>query len=409
MKITDVRAVLLTGPATTRDEYWLRYRKLRSAAFVEITTDTELVGVGETAVGYHLPELVPPMVRFFAPIFVGLTEKQINPRVLWDYMRKAGTFWTRTGFGVSVMAGVEGALWDLLGKMHGVPVHKLLGGAVHEKLLAYASGGASPYPWEALKQRADLFREGGFTAMKTGAGWYDERARKRFTSDSVNAWVELEAEKIRILREHVGKDFRICMDGHMGNVDANRKPWSVATAQAVLRAVEPYDIFFFEEPLDYRDPEGYATLCKSTSIDVAGGEVLTTRDEFQHFADLRAFDIVQPDAAVVGISAFLDIARAFAARHQRIAPHNWESGAAVMQNIHAAFACPNTCIVEMGAWPGGLITDVYKPGHRFENGYLLPPEAPGLGVTLSDAVKNKYAFVPGSGEWSEVPGMPSPL
>jgi L-alanine-DL-glutamate epimerase-like enolase superfamily enzyme len=275
--------------------------------------------------------------------------------------------------------------------------------------LTYATGSRTPYPWEDLKRKLDIYRDAGFRAAKLGAGWFNHKTEESFASTNVSTWVDIESEKARIWREHVGPEFKICLDGHMGNVDADKRAWDVATAQSVLKAIEPHDVFFFEEPLDYRDREGYAELTRATAIPVAGGEVLTTREEFQAWADDGALDIAQPDAAVVGISGFLDIARMFAARGRRIAPHCWESGPAVMQNIHAAFACPNVCIVEVPPVPGGLLTDVYGDGYHFHDGYLLPPDAPGLGVKLNEGIKHKYRFIPGSGEWNMVPGMPNYL
>ena len=252
--------------------------------------------------------------------------------------------------------------------------------------------------------KGDLYRQAGFRAVKFAAGWYDHKTRGSFESDNMSEWVQLESEKLETLRRHVGKDFAICIDGHMGNVDEGKKPWDVAIAATVLKALEPYDLFFFEEPLDYRDVDGYSELCRSTSIPVAAGEVLSTSEGFRRFAEARALDIAQPDASIVGIGAFVDVARMFAAAGKRVAPHCWGSGPATMQNIHAAFASPNVAIHEIPPLPAGLHTDIYADGYRFQDGYLLPPQAPGLGVRLTDQIKRNYAFVPGSGEWNGVPG-----
>ena len=116
MKITDVRTVLLTGPSGN-DPFLQRQRKRRSAAFVEIHTDTELIGIGETYTGYHVPEIVPAIVEFFKPILVGLTDDEIRPRQLWERMYCCGNFWARAGVGANILAGIEGALWDLRCRM----------------------------------------------------------------------------------------------------------------------------------------------------------------------------------------------------------------------------------------------------------------------------------------------------
>jgi len=406
MKITDVKTVLLTG-SSGNDPYLQRVRKRRSAAFVEIHTDTEIIGIGETYQGYHCPEIVPQIVEFFKPILVGRKDDEIDPRILWQRMYHCANFWARNGVGVVVLAGIEGALWDLRGKMEGVPVHELLGGALHDRLLGYATGAASDYPWPQLTRKIDLYRDAGFRAFKVGAGYYDAANEHNFGSSSTQAWVDMECDKLQAIRRHVGKDMVVCLDGHMSNPADADSMWDVNTAKAVLRALEPYDLFFFEEPLHYNDLAGYAELCQSTAVPVAGGECLTTREEFEQYAQCGAFDIAQPDASYIGIQAFVDVARMFASADKRVATHAWSAGAGVMENIHAAFAVPNVAILELPPLAGGLHTDVYAAGYRFKDGYILPPQAPGLGVCLDDDIKNRYPFVPGSGEWNLVPGMPS--
>jgi L-alanine-DL-glutamate epimerase-like enolase superfamily enzyme len=208
-----------------------------------------------------------------------------------------------------------------------------------------------------------------------------------------------------VIRAHAGKDFVVCLDGHMSNPSGEgQTSWDAGIAKAVLSALEPYELFFFEEPLHYNNVSGYAELRRNTATPVAGGEALTSREEFWQYAQADAFDIAQPDAAFIGIWAFLDVARMFANLNKRVATHAWASGAGVMQNIHAAFATPNMAILETPPLPGPLHTEVYADGYRFQDGYMLPPHAPGLGVRLTDSLKAKYPFVRGSGEFNVVPG-----
>ena len=405
MKITDVQCVLLTGPSGN-DPFLQCARKRRSAAFIEIHTDSGLTGIGETYLGYHFPEVVPEVVEFFKPILVGLKGEQINPRALWARMYHCANFWARNGIGVIVLAGIEGALWDLKGKMEGVPVYELLGGRVHDKLPCYATGAISNYPWSELKRKINKYREAGFFAFKTGVGYYEAATQTSFESSDIRAWIDLECEKLEAIRQHAGKDFLVCLDGHMSNRGLDTAAWDVAAAKMVFKALEPYNLFFFEEPLHYNDLEGYSELCRSVSIPVAGGECLNTREEFTRYAEARALDIAQPDASWMGMSAFLDVARLFALRNKRVATHAWSSGVGVMENIHAAFATPNIAILELPPLAGALHTEIWTDGYRFEKGYILPPQAPGLGVRLTDETKNKFPFVRGSGEWNTVPGMP---
>lgn len=211
--------------------------------------------------------------------------------------------------------------------------------------------------------------------------------------------------KIEAIDCAAGDDFAVCMDGHMDNMHhADLRPWTIDIAKAVMQAVEPYGLLFFEEPFNYDHINEYAELCKSASVDIAGGECLTTPTEFQAYADADALDIAQPDASFIGIEPFVDVATLFAARGRQIATHAWSSGAGVMANIHATFASPGLAILEIPPLAGPLHTEVWVPGLRFQDGYILPPDAPGLGVTLTEEIKNRFPFVPGSGEFNPVPG-----
>lgn len=400
MKITDVQTVLLTGPSTA-DPFFLEARQLRSAALIELRTDGPHIGIGETYAGYFCPEVVPAIVDFYRPIL--LNNDPCDIHTLRRRMEQCGAYWSRVGLGAAVLAGIEAALWDLKGKILGLPVYELLGGRSHERLLAYATGGISNWPTDRLKAKIDFYLGLGFRAFKVGAGYYDGTTHSAVPAPTLSAIVEMEAGKAAMLRAHVGQDVAILMDGHMGN--PHGPAWDLATARAVLKALEPFDLFFFEEPLPYSDPWGYGELNRSTSVPVAGGECLTTLDEFRQFADLDGFTVAQPDAAWSGgLTEFMRIARMFDSRKQKIATHSWGAGVAQMQNLHAAFAAPNTTIIETPPAPGPLHIDLWGDTFVMRDGYVLPPEQPGLGVQLTDAIKARYPFVPGSGEFNSVPG-----
>jgi L-alanine-DL-glutamate epimerase-like enolase superfamily enzyme len=398
MKITDVKTVLLAGPCTN-DPYTLAVRKWRSAAFIEIHTDTELMGIGETYAGYFCPEMVPEIVEFFKPILVGQDVSNISE--LWNRMYHCGNFWCRVGLGLIVLTAIDAALYDLKGKMLGVPAYELLGGLKHDRLLCYGSGGPSNYPKTELQKKLDYYQSLGFKGVKLGAG---RSIGDQFWMPMTPAEAaEFEGDKMAFARKHVGKDFNLMMDGHMGNSPAGT--WDVATAQAVMKAVEPYNLFFFEEPLHYTDPWGYSELCKSTSIPIAGGECLTGTYEWRIFADQDAFDIGQPDASFSGgLGQFMKIAAMFESRGRRIATHTWGAGGSFMQNLHCGFACANTAILEVAPAYGPMHSDIIGDQFVMKDGYVLPPTKPGLGLTWNDKIKNKYPFVRNRGEFNDVPG-----
>jgi len=402
VKITDVKTILLTGPCTG-DPYILGARRLRSAALIEIHTDGPQIGIGESYAGYFCPELVAAAVEYFKPILLGVDIMEVGIQTLWQRMYLCENFWCRTGFGPTVLSGIEAALWDLKGKILGLPVYELLGGLRHDRLLAYATGGPSNYPEDRLKGKLDFYLRLGFRAFKVGAGYWDDDRRAAVDPLSRSGTVEMEARKAALMRKHVGPDISILIDGHMSNPQS--VTWDVQTAKTVLKALEPFDLYLFEEPLPYSDPWGYAELRRSTSVPVAGGECLTTLNEFRLFADLDALAIAQLDAAFIGgLEEFIRVARMFDSRGKKIATHSWGAGVAQMQNIHAAFASPNTVILEIPPAAGPLHTELWGDSFRMRDGYVLPPQAPGLGVRLTDEIKAKFFFIPGSGEFNSVPG-----
>jgi L-alanine-DL-glutamate epimerase-like enolase superfamily enzyme len=399
LKITDVRTVLLTG-ACTRDPYLLEMRKLRSAAFIEIATDTEHIGIGETYAGYFCPEMIPEIVAFFRPILIGQSVDDIT--ILWERMYHCGNFWCRVGVGASTLAGIEAALWDLKGKAEGVPVYQLLGGSQHHALACYATGGPSNYPKDRLVEKAAYYRSLGFRAMKVGVGSLVEG---EFTVElDPDKAADFEAEKLSYLRAQMGAEMDVMLDGHMGNSPTDT--WKLDTAMAVAKALEPFEIPFLEEPLHYTDRNGYAELSSAVRTPIAGGECLTAVCEWEPFIEQDCFDVGQPDAAfVAGLSQFMNVAGMLAARERKIATHAWGAAGALMQNIHCGFASANTLMLEIPPDFAGLHADLLLDGSFiFRNGVIEPPQSPGLGIRLTDEIKEKYRFLPGSGEFNSVPG-----
>lgn len=398
MKIKDVKTVLLTGPCT-EDPFLLACRKRRSAAFVEIYTDSDLIGLGETYGGYFCPELIPAVVEAFKPLLIDQEVDNISD--LWDRMYYCENFWCRVGLGPIVLTGIEAALWDLKGKMENLPVCELLGGRKHDLLPAYATGGPSNYPKSILANKLDFYMSLGFKGIKIGAGWF---ATDRFTQPSSTEEIAaLEGEKLQFVRSHVGDNMDIMLDAHMSN--SPNAPWSLETALAVSKAIAPQNVLFLEEPLHYTDPWGYAELCRNSPVPIAGGECLTTVHEWKIFSKLGCFNIGQPDASFVGgLNEFTKVADLFEVEGRKIATHSWGAGGSFMQNVHAGFACSNTMLLEIAPAFGPLHYEIMGDAFEMEDGFVLPPEAPGLGIELTEEIKNRYPFVPGSGEFNDVPG-----
>lgn len=408
MKITDVQTILLTGPCTN-DRYLSEARQVRSAAFIRICTDAGLEGIGETYAGYFIPEAVPEIVAFFKPILLGDDVQDIPG--LWARMYHCGNFWCRVGLGAIVLCGIEAALWDLKGKQQQVPVWRLLRqrwndqfgeASTARRLPCYATGGPSNYPLERLAEKIEYYQSLGFCGMKIGAGAYTRDSGFVIAGNPSEA-AEFEAEKFTYLRRQFGDALWLMLDAHMGN--SATAAWGLETALAVAKALEPCDLFFLEEPLHYTRPDLYSELSKNTATPIAGGECLTAVCEWQTFLDRDSFDIGQPDASfTAGMEQFLQVAAAFHKHGRQIAPHAWGAGASQMQNIHCGFACPNTAILEVAPAYGPLHSELIGGSLRMKDGYVLPPESPGLGIELTQSTIERFPFVRGTGEFNSVPG-----
>ncbi len=410
MKITNVRTVLCSAPQ--RDIH-MPARTMRSAAFILLETDTEHVGLGETYAGYFVPEMIPAIVDFYAPILQAGNPLDID--LLFQRMFLAGKFWGRVGLGSIVMSGIEMALFDLKGKALGVPVYELLGGRCHETLPCYATGGPSSWPEAKLEAKVEQYLKLGFHAVKLGGGLW-EPGKPAYRDRSPATAAETEVKKIDFLRRRFGTTFRLMLDGHMDNMGEADATWNEATAAAVLQALAPYPVDFFEEPLPYTDKRAYRSLRKRSTIPVAGGECLTSLEEWRDWMAEEPFDLAQLDASFMGgLANFMKIAHLCELQGVPIATHAWSATVGVAGNLHAAFACRNTRIVELAAYnpaapslnthiTAPLLSELWIEPPILENGHLKLSHVPGLGVHLPPGFIDKYPYQPGTGEFNSVEG-----
>jgi L-alanine-DL-glutamate epimerase-like enolase superfamily enzyme len=374
MRITDVRPVLLTHP------YGTEPGGRRSACFVEVETDAGITGVGETYAGVYVPEVAAAIVELLKPLVVGLDPTASEAVYRTAY--RATSYFGRTGLTVMVLSAVENALWDIAGQVRGVPVHALLGGAVHDELPVYGSGGPFTMSIAELGAQAGETRRRGFRGFKIRLNFFRYQP-------------EVEAERVAAVREALGRDLALAIDAVQSY---NPRPWSVKEVARMLRVLEPFDLAWAEEMLPPFDPAPYAELRHATSTPIAGGEGITTAVQFEQWLRAGAFDLAQPDATVVGgIAEARRACEAAAARSVPVAMHVWGSGPTLAANIHLAFAMPNCIWVEHPVLGNPLESESLVEPLVIRDGYVQPPTAPGLGIRLTGELRERYRFVPGSG------------
>jgi D-galactarolactone cycloisomerase len=267
---------------------------------------------------------------------------------------------------------VEVAIWDLVGRLVGQPLWRLLGGR-SERLLAYVSTGEAVAP-EERATRVVALRDQGVRAVKLRFHHADWRR---------------DVEVVEAVRGAVGGGVEIMVDANQGwRMAGDRSArWDVATATQVARALEPLGVYWLEEPLRTDDVEGYALLRRRTALRIAAGEMVRGLFEARDLILRGGVDVVQPDVVLAGglggcrrIAALADLCgRAFS-------PHTWTNGFGLLANLHLATAVSTCPYLEVPLDPPGWTTarrDWLLGGTRLEiaaDGTVTPPPGPGLGV-----------------------------
>jgi len=362
VKIVDVKSAVL-GTA------W------RNLTFVQVITDEGLVGVGEVRMLNHtdalrgyLAEAVPNHVLGHDPFQI---ENLVQRMYRNDYARA-------DEIAMSAIATIEIACWDIMGQALGQPVYTLLGGAVREKIKAYANG------WYTVERTPQEFHDAatraigkGYGALKLdpfGAGFYElDRAEKMRSIALVEA-----------VRDAVGPDVEIMVEMH--------GRFNPATAVELARELEAFKPSWIEEPVP---PENLRALKKASekiAIPVATGERIHTRYDYRQLFELQAADIIQPDITHFGgLLETKKLAAWAEAYYLLVAPHNVGGPVSTAAALHFAASTPNFKILEHF---NDFAEDWVKPAApgnpEVQDGYFALPQGPGLGVKLDEEVIREH-------------------
>jgi L-alanine-DL-glutamate epimerase-like enolase superfamily enzyme len=376
LRIADVEPVLLSHEyGAGREQSWSGGRLPGfTAGLVRIRTHDGLEGVGETYMGNFAPEVVAALVRYYREFLVGRDAADVA--ALWALCTARTRYWGRTGVSISTLSGIEAALWDLCGKATGKPVFELLGGAAHDGVRAYASGGMHG-SHDELAAELGRYVAQGYTAAKIRIG----------------VSPEADAAKTAAARAAVGTRAALAADAVQGS---NPRPWTAREAIACGRELEAFGLAWFEEPCGATDIAGYVACRRALDIPIAGAETTTTVSEVQRFLDADALDVVQPDASHIGGVLEARRATALAEAHGAdVAMHAWGAGPCVMANLHVALASPACRWMEVPTNPNPLVEELMVAPLELRDGRLAPPAAPGLGVTLTPEIEARYPYRPG--------------
>ncbi|SDL24700.1 mandelate racemase/muconate lactonizing enzyme family protein [Aliiruegeria lutimaris] len=376
MKITKITSHVLGYDMPERLGYSQQYYDRRTAHLVEINTDEGVTGWGECFGAGNIALANKAIVeQVIQPMILGMDP--LDRDVIWhkayNLMRDHG----QKGMPLQSLSGVDIALWDIAGKVAGLPIHKLIGGAHRSSVTAYGYGMMlRPEPVAEMEARfvdeAAEIKAMGFAAtkMKIGVGPRDD--------------VRLAAA----VRKGVGEDFRFM-------ADANHA-YTTSDAFYVGRGLEELDAYWFEEPVAPEDLDGYAELRAGLKVNISGGEVEFNRWGWRRLLEARGLDIAQPEVcALGGISEYLRVLALCHAHFTPVINHVWGSAVSVATNLQLLAAMP--------ALPGGLFP--WEPMLEFDTtdnkfrdellaepldiqgqlkrngGRVTIPQGPGLGIT----------------------------
>ena len=380
MKITAVKTYVVGNPPPHFGGlYWI---------FLKLTTDSGVEGYGEVySVPFH-PRVVEQMIEDVCDrCVIGADPFKIER--LWRIIYSSG-FTQRPDTSImGILSGIEMACWDIVGKELDKPVYELLGGQVWERLRSYTylypkeSDKTSVYSDpELAAERALEYVEMGFTAVKFDpVGPYTA-----FDPRQLSLEVLEQSEKfVGTLREAVGSrcDLLLGTHGQMTSSSAIR----------LARRLEKYDPLWFEEPVPPENAAEMARVARATSIPIAAGERLATKYEFSRLLEQQAASILQMALGRVGgILEAKKIAGMAEAHYAQIAPHLYCGPIEGAANIQIGACSPNFLIQESIQTWGDFHAEILKQPVRWEEGYIIPPTAPGLGVELNEEVAAKHPY-----------------
>jgi D-arabinonate dehydratase/D-galactarolactone cycloisomerase len=344
---------------------------------VRIETDEGVCGVGECMVRLA-PTATRAIVEDLAPMLVG--RNVLDREAIWELLYGAMMNRGHTrGFFTEAISGIDIALWDCAAKCLGVPLYRLLGGRHRDRLKAYASS-LRFRELDVVIAQARAFRDAGFGAMKIKIGRNVERP-------------QADLEFVRAIREAVGDEVTLMVDANCAYGD------DVATALAVGRALQDMNIYWFEEPLSPDNTEGYAALAAALDIRIAAGEADFMQFGARELLARKAIDVIQPNISRTGgVTEGRRIAALSQAFHIPYAPHTGSCSAVCLAaTLQFAASLPNFLIYEYmqsdwsKAQPNPLRHELLtEPPERFENGEMIVPEKPGIGVELNMDTVERY-------------------
>ncbi|WP_085894336.1 MULTISPECIES: mandelate racemase/muconate lactonizing enzyme family protein [unclassified Nocardioides] len=372
MKIETVKAYPVGLPLAEDLRWGAMSVSTKGGIVVEVVTSDGLVGIGEAGFSAEYFSTVGPIVnQQLGPMIVGRDPRDVSS--LWHDMMRATHMWGRRGIETYALSGIDMALWDLLGKITGQPVHRLLG-TYKPSVRAYFAPSLKA-PAKAVAEAAAAARD-GYTAIKL----------------RVDGDLDAAVHVVGSVRDAVGAGVDLMVDANMA--------YDRRGALALAKELQPLQVSWLEEPIMSRSLSqyvaGHAWLADRVDIPLAGGESLLTRYEYVDLMGELPFDVIQPDAASVGgISELKRVADMASAWNLQCVPHigcSSGTGIGLAAGLQVILSCENAPLIEVDAY-GGLGWEGFLENPPVvENGWLWATDAVGIGVTIADRAAERFGI-----------------
>lgn len=346
----------------------------RCICVVKITTSDGTYGWGE---GYGPATVLQEGIKLLAPHIIG--HNPLENEVIWNHMYRKTLDFARRGILVASMSAIDIAIWDLKGKILGLPISTLLGGALRTKIRPYATGlyfTNYDNPAEGLVEEAKMYVEQGFKAMKMKVG----------------LGIKQDVEIVKSIREAIGPDIGLMVDSNHA--------YTLREAVELARKIEKYDIGWFEEPISPEFYEQSRELRSKTTIPISGGECEYLRFGFQQLIKNKSVDIIQPDiCASGGLTEAKRISAIASANGIDIIPHTWGTSIGIHVALHFISnleAIPGRMykpefLMEYDQTENGLREKLTFPKIEMIDGMIEVPTRPGLGIDVDEDVLLEFS------------------
>jgi len=394
MRVTDVKTQIVN-------------LDFRNAVIVKVETDEGISGMSETTMKrktLSIEQSILELKRYL----VGKDPTEIENH--WEKMYR-DSFWVGGAMHSTAISAIDCALWDILAKSCGLPVHKLLGGPTRTRIPVYCHCPAGGSPEEFAKNMK-LCRKRGYLAAKTtlplfygspisedktssngysGTGGVIDRGYRETEYLDASIWRRI-AEFFIAAREAVGPDMGLALDCH-GRLN-------LKNSIRLCRALEEVNLMFVEEPIPPENADVLAEVRRATSIPIAAGERWATIYGVREFVEKQAIDILQCDLVNCGgITGMKKIAALAEAHYIGMAPHNPNGPLATAMNVQFAATIPNYLILEtIGAQSEQKLEQaLVRNPLKLESGCLTVPREPGYGIQMVEEAFSQFPFVPHEG------------